>query len=241
MKTVLWVLAMILAASMAFYAGPVLAQHVHGHNYGYVYDNDCTGNGDCARDYAELAPKGTTAEIPARDFMLIAKYFNELMSNPPVPGSWNILAASLFDGSNDPTLNDEISDFFVVDIRTPTDFCAGHLPEAINIPYDTLGKPEAMALLPFNKPILLICNGGFNASVAQGVLRILGYDAWALRGGMLSLRANTKFPLAQGIWTDPYTGTQYDERVPMAGLANTGYYQSLSINGGYNPVLVGCQ
>jgi len=94
----------------------------------------------------------------------------------------------------------------------------------MNIPVTELGKPENLALLPFDKPVLLICNSGHNASVAEGVLRILGYEAWALRGGMLSLRATTQFPLAS-----PTT------KVPVYGITNTSVYGANSAS------LVGCQ
>ena len=224
MKKSLWFAAILLVVSMVLSVTPVFAWNGHGHGYGHDHDYDC-GDGECARDYLEIAPKGKAAEIPVSHFIILAKYMNDLLSAPASTTSyWNLIAAPLFDGMDDPDLNDEVSDFFVVDLRTPTEFCTGHLPMAMNIPVTELGKPENLALLPFDKPVLLICNSGHNASVAEGVLRILGYEAWALRGGMLSLRATTQFPLAS-----PTT------KVPVYGITNTSVYGANSAS------LVGCQ
>jgi rhodanese-related sulfurtransferase len=224
MKKVLWLATILLGVSIVLSVAPVFAWNGHGHGHGHGYDYDCE-DGECAHDYLEIAPKGKAAEIPVAHFIILAKYMNDLLSAPASTTSyWNLIAAPLFDGVDDPALNDEISDFFVVDLRTPTEFCTGHLPMAMNIPVTELGKPENLALLPFDKPVLLICNSGHNASVAEGVLRILGYEAWALRGGMLSLRATTQFPLASPTI-----------KVPVYGVTNTSVYGANSAS------LVGCQ
>jgi rhodanese-related sulfurtransferase len=225
MKKSLLLAALLLVVLMVLSVAPVFAWNGHGHGYGHDHDYDC-GDGECARDYLEIAPtKGKAAEIPVAHFIILAKYMNDLLSAPASTTSyWNLIAAPLFDGMDDPALNDEVSDFFVVDLRTPTEFCTGHLPMAMNIPVTELGKPENLALLPFDKPILLICNSGHNASVSEGVLRILGYDAWALRGGMLSVRAMTQFPLASPTI-----------KVPVSGVTNTGMYGPNSAS------MVGCQ
>ncbi len=194
MKKIVWLAAGVLVASLFVYAAPVVI---------------ATDEGD--GDYVSaVAPKGKDASIPPGHFGLIAKYANELFSTPASSATyWNVIAGPLFDGVDDPALADEISDFFVVDIRTQTEFCSGHLSMAINIPVTDLGKPESLLVLPTDKPILLVCNSGHNASVATGVLRVLGYDAWALRGGMLSLRKVTQFPLTSPTVKQPIYGINY--------------------------------
>ena len=170
----------MLALSLFLYAAPVIAED--------------EGDGDFV---SAVAPKGKGTLIPPGHFGIVAKYADELLSVPASPKTnWNVIAMGLFDGVDDPALADEITDFFVVDTRTTAEYCAGHLPMAVNIPVTELAKPYSLAVLPMDKPILLLCNSGHNASVATGVLRVLGYDAWALRAGMLSLRDFTTFPLA---------------------------------------------
>ena len=179
MKKVMWLLVVAVMVSMSLYAAP-----------GFCEDDD--------NDYVSaVAPKGKDALIPPGHFGIVAKYADELLSAPVITKTyWNVVAMGLFDGVDNPALADEISDFLVVDTRTSAEYCGGHLPTAVNIPITELAKPYSLAVLPTDKPILLICNSGHNASVATGVLRVLGYDAWALRAGMLSLRDFTTFPLA---------------------------------------------
>lgn len=194
MKKVIWLVAAVLVASMFLYAAPLFAED--------------EGDGDYV---SAVAPKGKDARIPPGHFGIVARYADELLSGPAITKTyWNVIAMGLFDGVDDPALADEISDFFVVDTRTTAEYCGGHLPMAVNIPVTELAKPYSLAVLPTDKPILLICNSGHNASVSTGALRMLGYDAWALRSGMLSLREVTTFPLASStIKQDIYGVNKY--------------------------------
>jgi rhodanese-related sulfurtransferase len=49
-----------------------------------------------------------------------------------------------------------------------------------------IAKPENLILYPTDKPILVICYTGHTASMTSSILNTLGFDAWALRNGMLS-------------------------------------------------------
>lgn len=63
----------------------------------------------------------------------------------------------------------------VLDVRTPKEFAAGHIPGAVNIPYDQLaGRLEE---LPGKRDteIVVHCYSGKRAAVAEGVLRDAGY------------------------------------------------------------------
>jgi phage shock protein E len=78
----------------------------------------------------------------------------------------------------------------VVDVRTPQEYAAGHVPGAVNIPFDEIsrragevGDPEA--------PVVLYCRSGRRSSIAADSLRRLGfekiydaqrYDRWPLGG-----------------------------------------------------------
>lgn len=139
---------------------------------------------------SEAAPKGPSALIPAGHFALLAKYADQFLSTAP-GGHRTIFASSLMDGKDDPLLADELNDFFIVDVRTPAEFCKSTVPGAININLPDLAKPENLAKLPTDQPILIVCNTGHTASIANAVLGTLGYNAWTLRFGMMGWRGTT--------------------------------------------------
>ena len=71
----------------------------------------------------------------------------------------------------------------VLDVRTPAEFAAGHLPNARNIPLAELEKRAGE--LPANKPVLVCCTSGMTSSRATGVLRKAGRDdVFNLSGGL---------------------------------------------------------
>ena len=64
--------------------------------------------------------------------------------------------------------------FLPVDVRTPKDFQAGHLPQAVNFPLP--GLRENMSSLPRDKNILLYCNRGYGAFLAYCIMNQRGFD-----------------------------------------------------------------
>lgn len=149
---------------------------------------------------SEAAPKGASMTIPPGNYAMVAKYANKFLSTPP-GGSRTIYAENLMDGVDDPNLADELNDFFLLDVRPVAEYCADTVPGAINIPMTELAKPENLAKLPTDKPILVICNTGHTASISTAVLGMLGYDVWTLRFGMMGWRAATKAK----IWSPKYS------------------------------------
>ncbi len=133
---------------------------------------------------SEAAPHGPGAAIPASHYGLIAKFADEFLSNVP---HRTIYAETLMDGIDDPNIADEITDFFLLDIRKSADFCAGHISDAVNIPFEEVAKPENLFELPTDMPILVICYTGHTASQINSILNMLGYNAWTLRFGMTFL------------------------------------------------------
>jgi phage shock protein E len=70
----------------------------------------------------------------------------------------------------------------LVDVRTPEEFAAGHLPGAILIPHDQVAA-RARELGPSTTPIVLYCRSGRRTGIAAGALASLGYArVWDLRG-----------------------------------------------------------
>lgn len=62
----------------------------------------------------------------------------------------------------------------VVDVRTPQEFASGHVPGAINIPYDELPKRAAEIGPPTTK-VVLYCRTGRRSGVAADALRKAGF------------------------------------------------------------------
>ncbi|RKH71582.1 rhodanese-like domain-containing protein [Corallococcus aberystwythensis] len=63
----------------------------------------------------------------------------------------------------------------LVDVRTPEEFAAGHLPGAVNIPVDEL--PQRLAELGSpEKPLVLYCRSGARSSRAELLLKERGFQ-----------------------------------------------------------------
>jgi NADPH-dependent 2,4-dienoyl-CoA reductase/sulfur reductase-like enzyme/rhodanese-related sulfurtransferase len=70
---------------------------------------------------------------------------------------------------------------FVLDVRTPQEFGAGHLPEAVNIPVDDLRS--RLGELPHDKEITVYCQVGQRGYLATRILRQAGFPAANVGGG----------------------------------------------------------
>jgi rhodanese-related sulfurtransferase len=92
-------------------------------------------------------------------------------------------------GSNDSTDSTDstgltgLTGLTVVDVRTPGEYAAGHLPGALNIPLDRLDSAlPALRRLP-GDPLLLVCASGARSENACRVLTEHGIAAMTLTGG----------------------------------------------------------
>lgn len=62
---------------------------------------------------------------------------------------------------------------FLVDVREPSEFEAGHLPNAINIPIRTLG--QNLDKIPTDKPVFVYCKSGHRGALSTAALQLMGY------------------------------------------------------------------
>jgi phage shock protein E len=62
----------------------------------------------------------------------------------------------------------------VVDVRTPAEFDTGHVPGALNIPYDEMARRHS-ELGPPSTPVLVYCRSGHRSGLAIATLREKGF------------------------------------------------------------------
>lgn len=69
----------------------------------------------------------------------------------------------------------------LLDVRTETEFAAGHIPGAVNVPVDVLR--DRLRELPKDQPIVTYCQVGQRGYLAQRILQQRGYSVHNLSGG----------------------------------------------------------
>ena len=62
----------------------------------------------------------------------------------------------------------------LVDVRTPEEFAAAHIPGAVNIPVQDLER-RMEELEPKDRPVVVYCQTGNRSGRAAGMLRNAGY------------------------------------------------------------------
>jgi rhodanese-related sulfurtransferase len=74
---------------------------------------------------------------------------------------------------------------FILDVRQPDEFAAGHVPGAVLIPLGELGTRAAE--VPTDKPVYVICRSGRRSQEASEILTGLGFkDVRNVEGGVLA-------------------------------------------------------
>jgi phage shock protein E len=82
------------------------------------------------------------------------------------------------------------NDWTLIDVRSPEEFAEGHIPGAINMPYDAID--DYISELDGNKekPVIVYCRSGRRAKLAMKVLQALDFsEVMHLEGDMLGWSA----------------------------------------------------
>ncbi len=75
----------------------------------------------------------------------------------------------------------------VVDVRTPEEFASGHVPGAVNVPYDEIaGRLSEVG--PKDAPVIVYCRSGRRSGIAAEELKKAGYTK------VFDLQAATAWP-----------------------------------------------
>lgn len=80
---------------------------------------------------------------------------------------------------------EEESEYIILDVRRPDEFAAGHIPNAINVPNESIGTTEIPELPNKEQMILVYCRSGRRSKEASEKLVKLGYSNILEFGGIL--------------------------------------------------------
>ena len=75
---------------------------------------------------------------------------------------------------------------YLIDLRTKEEYEQGHIPGAVNIPYDFL--EDYKKRLPRNRLLVLYCEWGTTSILAGRKLSQYGYDVLSVNGGLQAYR-----------------------------------------------------
>ena len=82
------------------------------------------------------------------------------------------------------TMMEEESGYIILDVRTPEEYRERHIPNAINIPNETIGSEDIQELPDKDQLILVYCRSGNRSKQASGKLAELGYTNIVEIGGI---------------------------------------------------------
>ena len=79
----------------------------------------------------------------------------------------------------------------ILDVRRPDEYAAGHIPNAINVPNESIGTDEIPELPNKDQLIMVYCRSGRRSKEASEKLVKLGYTNIVEFGGILDWKGET--------------------------------------------------
>ncbi len=110
----------------------------------------------------------------------ITTYFEKTVANAGTTFANNNFAPD----SLKEVIDAQMDDYFIYSVRQAKDFATGHIQGAVNNPFGAGMEKNFESQLPKDKKIIVYCYTGQTASQTTAILRLLGYDAYNLSGGM---------------------------------------------------------
>lgn len=89
-------------------------------------------------------------------------------------------------------------EIFILDIRKAEDFDKGHIEGAVHSEWSEVWDFIDEEVLPKDEKIIVVCYTGQTAGQTVSILKILGYDACSLKGGMVNGWNKSDMPVAAG-------------------------------------------
>ena len=84
---------------------------------------------------------------------------------------------------------------FVLDVREPDEYVAGHVRGAAPVPLAHLHR--RLGVLPKGEPVYVICASGNRSRAAASLLRAAGFDAISVAGGTVGWMSRGR-PVVRG-------------------------------------------
>ena len=84
----------------------------------------------------------------------------------------------------------------ILDVRTPGEYAAGHLNDAVNIDFFAEGFEERIKELPKDKTYMVYCKSGGRSGKTAAMMTKAGYDVYDMAGGFTRWHAEG-LPVAQ--------------------------------------------
>ena len=89
------------------------------------------------------------------------------------------------------TMMAQESGYIILDVRRPDEFAAGHIPNAINVPNETIDTAEIPELPDKDQLIMVYCRSGRRSKEASEKLVKIGYTNIVEFGGILDWKGET--------------------------------------------------
>ena len=119
-------------------------------------------------------------------FFLMAALFLGGCTTPPQENSYRQVSAE-----EAIALMEEESDYIILDVRTEAEYNETHIPNAVNIPNESIGTEEIPELPDKEQLILVYCRSGNRSKQASEKLAALGYTNIVEFGGINSWPGET--------------------------------------------------
>ena len=94
---------------------------------------------------------------------------------------WNYITP--IDFYNKYYLKQKEKDYYLIDLRSHTEYKKGHIKGSKNIYWLNILDEKNLKKIPKNKPIFLICYVGHTSSQVLTLLKLLGYNVISIKYG----------------------------------------------------------
>jgi len=132
--------------------------------------------------------------VPARPLNITAI---EATNRGLVDRPWAMLATNpAVDEVSLDELESRDTSAIVLDVREPVEYAAGHVPGSVNLPQADLA--DRLDELPRDRPLLLICQGGYRSQRAAQFLKQMGFEQVSSVAGGTAAWAEAGKPLGRG-------------------------------------------
>ena len=83
--------------------------------------------------------------------------------------------------------------YILLDVRRADEFAAGHIPGAVNLPNEKIGKDDIPSLPDKNQTIYIYCRSGNRSKQAADKLLALGYTNLIEFGGIIDYAGELEY------------------------------------------------